>query len=279
VGHDWGANVAWNAAMMRPDRFKAVFCLAVPYSPRGKASVLDAMKAAGHGNDFYMFEQIRPDADQIWANAAVTIPGVLYWASGSAPAAEAWNPFDPARSLHRKAPDRLPAWIEADYLAHNIAEFQRTGFHGALNYYRAVQPYFNLSGAYRAAKILQPAYFVWGKSDGLFPIYHLTEAKLRDQLPGLAGYVGLDGVGHWVQHEAADQVSEQLVSFARSGTRITSTVPCTTETRMPVGSRRISNLVPTTRTSLSPTSTMKGRDGFFVTEKKAMPEVRDTRRS
>ena len=30
VGHDWGANVAWNAAMMRPDRFKAVFCLSVP---------------------------------------------------------------------------------------------------------------------------------------------------------------------------------------------------------------------------------------------------------
>jgi hypothetical protein len=27
------ANVAWNAAMMRPDRFKAAFCLAVPYSP------------------------------------------------------------------------------------------------------------------------------------------------------------------------------------------------------------------------------------------------------
>jgi pimeloyl-ACP methyl ester carboxylesterase len=216
VGHDWGANVAWNAAMMRPDRFKAVFCLSVPYSPRGGASGLDAMRAAGHGNDFYMFEQIRPNADQIWANAAVTIPGVLYWASGSAPAAEAWNPFDPARSLYRKAPDRLPAWIEPDYLAHNIAEFQRTGFHGALNYYRAVQPYFDLSGAYRGAKISPPAYFVWGKSDGLFPIYQLTEAKLRDWLPGLAGYVGLDGVGHWVQHEAADQVSEQLVTFARS---------------------------------------------------------------
>ena len=24
VGHDWGANVAWNAAMMRPDLFLAV---------------------------------------------------------------------------------------------------------------------------------------------------------------------------------------------------------------------------------------------------------------
>jgi len=85
VGHDWGANVAWNAAMMRPDRFKAVFCLSVPYSSRGDASVLDAMRAAGHGSDFYMFEQISPQADQIWSNAVVTIPGVLYWASGSAP--------------------------------------------------------------------------------------------------------------------------------------------------------------------------------------------------
>ena len=216
VGHDWGANVAWNAVMMRPDRFKAIFCLAVPYSPRGKVSVLDAMRAAGHGNDFYMFEQIQPDADRIWADAAVTIPGVLYWASGSAPAVEAWSPFDPARSLYRKAPDRLPAWIEPDYLAHNIAEFQRTGFHGALNYYRAVQPFFDLSGAYIGAKIPQPSYFMWGKSDGLFPIYHLTEATMRDRLPGLRGYVGLDGVGHWVQHEAAAEVGDQLVKFLRT---------------------------------------------------------------
>jgi hypothetical protein len=27
VGHDWGATHAWNAALMRPDRFKAVFCM------------------------------------------------------------------------------------------------------------------------------------------------------------------------------------------------------------------------------------------------------------
>jgi hypothetical protein len=32
----------------------------------------------------------------------------------------------------------------------------------------------------------------------------------------LAGYVGVDGVGHWMQHEASDQVSQELVNFARS---------------------------------------------------------------
>ena len=29
----------WNAALMRPDRFKAVFCMSVPYVPRGDVSV------------------------------------------------------------------------------------------------------------------------------------------------------------------------------------------------------------------------------------------------
>ena len=216
VGHDWGANVAWNAALMRPDRFKAVFCLAVPYSPRGKTSVLDAMRAAGHAEDFYMFEQIRLEADRTWADAAVTIPGMLYWASGSAPAATAWSPFDPARALYRKAPDHLPDWIDPDYLAHNVAEFERTGFHGALNYYRAVQTFFDLSGAYTGAKVRQPSYFMWGTADGLFPLYRLTETAMRDRLPDLRGFVGLEGVGHWVQHEAAARVSEDLINFARS---------------------------------------------------------------
>jgi hypothetical protein len=97
VGHDWGATHAWNAALMRPDRFKAVFCLSVPYVPRGDMSVFERMRKSGHQNDFYMFEQIRPDADQIWADAAVTIPGILYWASGSAPVDQRWSPMDPAR--------------------------------------------------------------------------------------------------------------------------------------------------------------------------------------
>ena len=106
----------------------------------------------------------------------------------SAPAAQAWSPFDPARSLHRPPPARLPTWIEGDYLAHNVSEFQRTGFHGALNYYRAVQPFFDLSGPYVGATITQPSYFIWGKADGLFPIYQLTEAKMRDRCPGLVGF-------------------------------------------------------------------------------------------
>ena len=212
VGHDWGATHAWNAAMMRPDRFKAVFCLSVPYFPRGEVSVFERMRTSGHENDFYMFEQIKPEADQIWADATVTIPGVLYWASGSAPADTRWSPLDPARSLHRPAPGPLPSWVEPDYVAHNIAEFQRTGFHGALNYYRAAEPYFYLAGAYKGAKITQPSFYIAGKADGLGELYPPFE-KLRPSLPGLVGHLEIDHVGHWVQHEASAEVSDQLLKF------------------------------------------------------------------
>ena len=215
VGHDWGASHAWNAALMRPDRFTAVFCLSVPYVPRGDVSTFERMRKSGHEDDFYMFAQMRPDSDQIWADAAVTIPGVLYWASGSAPADERWSPMDPARSLYRPAPGPLPSWAEPDYVAHNVAEFQRTGFHGGLNYYRAAEPYFYLSGAWKGAKMSQPSFFIAGKADGLGALYPPVE-KLRAGLPGLVGSLELDNVGHWVQHEASADVSHQLVKFLRT---------------------------------------------------------------
>jgi pimeloyl-ACP methyl ester carboxylesterase len=105
--------------------------------------------------------------------------------------------------------------VEPDYLTHNIAEFQRTGFHGALNYYRAAEPYFDLSAAYKDAKITQPSFFIWGREDGLRELYPLTIDQMRVGLPGLTGGLELDNVGHWVQHEASDMVNDQLVRFLR----------------------------------------------------------------
>ena len=34
VGHDWGAPMAWNSAVLHPDRYRAVAALSVPYLPR-----------------------------------------------------------------------------------------------------------------------------------------------------------------------------------------------------------------------------------------------------
>jgi pimeloyl-ACP methyl ester carboxylesterase len=212
VGHDWGASHAWNTALMRPDRFSAVFCLSVPYIPRGDKSIFDQLRAGGQQNNFYMFDQIKPESDEIWADAAITIPAALYWASGSAPAESSWHPMDPKRGLSRPAPGPLPSWADVDYVAHTISEFQRTGFHGALNYYRAAEPYFHLSAAFKGAKVTQPSFYMSGRSDNLRTLYPPLE-KLRAGLPGLVGSVELEGIGHWIHHEATEQVNKQLLQF------------------------------------------------------------------
>ena len=54
VGHDWGAPVAWNSALLRPDVFRAIASLSVPYSPRSPMRPTDGMKALAGDQHFYM---------------------------------------------------------------------------------------------------------------------------------------------------------------------------------------------------------------------------------
>jgi len=124
LGHDWGAA-------------HSPICSVVPLE-RSLPSAWGCQRLREnvelrHQNDFYMFEQMRPETAQIWIDAAIIIPEVLYWASGSPPADKRWSPMDPARSLHRAAPGPLPLRTEPDYVAYNVTEFLRTGFHGDLN--------------------------------------------------------------------------------------------------------------------------------------------------
>jgi len=215
VGHDFGASVCWNAAMMRPDRFTAVFGISVPFMQPGGPSFLERLREAGK-DDFYMFAQMRPEADLAWKDAAVTIPGNYYWTSGEAPLDANWDPFDPARGLLRAAPSR-PRSIDQDYLDEAVASFARTGFHGPLNYYRAIDPFFKVATrTFAGAVIRQPSFFLVGGRDGLNKLREPSEAGLRPMLPGLLGMLVIERAGHWPQLEAASEVNAALLDFLAS---------------------------------------------------------------
>ncbi len=214
VGHDFGAAVSWTAAMMRPDRFAAVFCLSVPPFPIIRPSFLEQLRAAGK-DEFYMFAQMRPEADAEWADAATSIPGMFYWTSGEPPEAKRWNPMDPSRGLNRPSPVGIPAFVDRDDMLAAIGEFERNGFNGPLNYYRAMQPYFDQAGALAGATIDQPSFFAFGEEDGMVKMRRTEEADLRKLARDLRGFVPLEGVGHWPQLEATDRVSEALLGFLR----------------------------------------------------------------
>lgn len=215
VGHDFGANVAWNAAMMRPDRVAAVFGASVPFLQPGGSTFLDQLRAAG-ADGFYMFDQMTAAADVKWADAMHSIPASLYWLSGEAPAEERWDPFDPARHMLRPAPG-APTTIDPAYVDEMVEVFSRTGFHAPLNYYRAIDTFFAIaSGAFAGCVIRQPSFFLTGDADGLNAVRSPTETSLRETLPGLRGFVSLAGVGHWPQLEAPEAFNAALLQFLTS---------------------------------------------------------------
>ena len=43
VGHDWGAPVAWNTALLRPDLVRGVVGMSVPFLPPGPVDILTAL--------------------------------------------------------------------------------------------------------------------------------------------------------------------------------------------------------------------------------------------
>ena len=54
VGHDWGAPIAANSALLRPDVFRALALLSVPYSPRGARRPTEAFREMGGKEEFYI---------------------------------------------------------------------------------------------------------------------------------------------------------------------------------------------------------------------------------
>lgn len=212
VGHDFGAATAWLAQLLRPDRFRAVFGISLPFVAPGGPSFFAAMEAAGK-DSFYMFRQREPEADERWADAATSYPAALYWMSASPSPEDRWDPFDADRPMWRPAPVRYPPWADPADVDYAVAEFQRTGFHRALNGYRSLQLFFDLGKAFTGLTISQPCFFLTGEADGLMKVRSLDEAALRRSAPGLRGVTILPDVGHWPHREATAATNELLVNF------------------------------------------------------------------
>lgn len=215
VGHDWGAFHAQQAALMRPDRFRGLVSISIPFAPRGEVDPWQLLRDLGLGESYYAFDLAAPGAEDGF-DAERSIPSILYWLSASPDPALRWNPLDPDLHMLRPAPVDMPDWADPDYVRHTIDAFQRTGFRGGRNYYTAFSRTFELTAAFKGAVIHQPSLYIWGAADGLSQMYHPETpslAALREAQPNLVDQVQLENVGHWVQNEAADQVNDALIAF------------------------------------------------------------------
>lgn len=229
VGHDWGANVAWNDAIMRPDRFRAVVTMSVQYFPRGQVygprshvRPTEAMRQLVGEQSFYQlyFQEPGVAEAEMERDIRTTMTQVFYALSGDAVEEERWHPLslDPSAGMFTSTPvpDRLPGWISESDLDYFTSEFERTGFTGGLNWYRNFDRNWELTAAFSGAKVRQPALFIWGDRDPVFEIPG-SSARIERQkqyVPNLSE-IRLEGYGHWVQMERANEVNAAIVEFLR----------------------------------------------------------------
>ena len=93
VGHDWGAPVAWNSALLRPDIFRAIALLSVPYFPRSPMHPIDGMKAMAGDQNFYQlyFQEPGKVEKELDADPRRSMAMILYSASGDPAPHEVWK--------------------------------------------------------------------------------------------------------------------------------------------------------------------------------------------
>ena len=87
VGHDWGSPIASAAASFRPDIFKGIALLSVPYTPRGDSRPSEFFKSLGGEEEFYIeyFQEPGRAEKEISQNPAKWLEGFYFTASGDAP--------------------------------------------------------------------------------------------------------------------------------------------------------------------------------------------------
>ncbi|WP_372345800.1 alpha/beta fold hydrolase [Streptomyces sp. KL116D] len=221
IGHDWGANIAAGSALLRPDVFSAVGLLSVPYAPPGgpRPSEVFAGMAAGP-EEFYVSYFQEPGR----AEAEIE-PDVRGWLAGfyaalsadTMPGPDAPDPHFVARGgrLRDRFPagGTLPAWLDEAELDVYAGEFERTGLSGALARYRNMDRDWADLRAYHGAAIPQPSLFVGGSRDASTTWLAEAIEAYPKTLPGLVGSHVLDGAGHWIQQERADDVNRLLVEW------------------------------------------------------------------
>jgi pimeloyl-ACP methyl ester carboxylesterase len=201
VGHDWGANVVWQMAVLHPERVRAVAGLSVPFTPRAPAHPLPIMRR--HlGEDFYIVRFQEPGV----AEAALSRDVRRTFLRMFGPPA----PLDLEGRMSQGATER-PEWITEDELSVYVETFTRTGFAGGLNWYRNIDRNWELTEPVGERRVEQPSLFLTGEVD---VVRQFMPAQVMDGwVTDMRASVVVPGAGHWVQQEQPEAVNAAVLDF------------------------------------------------------------------
>jgi pimeloyl-ACP methyl ester carboxylesterase len=175
VGHDWGAAIAWGLAALAPDQVDHLVALSVGHPASFRAAGFEQ-----YARSWYMFLFQFEGIAEEWLSA------------------NDWANFR--------------GWGGHPDMDEVIVGLANGSLTPGLNYYRAnVPPESWLNPAPELPPIQAPTMGVWSSRD-----IALTERQMTGSEKNVRGswrYERLEGVGHWMQLEAPDEVNRLLLDF------------------------------------------------------------------
>jgi pimeloyl-ACP methyl ester carboxylesterase len=227
VGHDWGAPVAWHAALLRPDRFRGVIGLSVPFTPRRPVRPTSIMPQTEDALFYQLYFQSPGTAEaEFERDVRLSIRSLLYSASGDARRREggAKDGGEVGMVARRGGflsrltnPASLPRWLTEADVDFYVSEFTRTGFRGGLNWYRNIDRNWELLAPMSGVQVTVPALYIAGDRDLVLAFRGMDQiiANLSKFVPQLRSTLLLPGCGHWTQQERAQEVNQAVIDFVR----------------------------------------------------------------
>jgi pimeloyl-ACP methyl ester carboxylesterase len=221
AGHDIGATIAWQAALLRPDIFRAVIALSPPFRSRafGDAGPPTTLMPRTANAVFYQLFLQTPQAEAgMERDPRVTFRYQFTRLSGDGPVSVDGLPpgMMPRKGGFLTDPPSLPPWVTESDIDVYVAELTRSGFRGPLAWWRNIDRGWELMAPFAGMKVPVPALYIAGERDFVAAVYARDVARQSALVPKLRPPLRLPGCGHWTQQERAPQVSAAMIQFLRS---------------------------------------------------------------
>lgn len=217
VGHDWGAIIAWKLCMYRPDKVRALANMSVPFMRRHPEVKTVELFRRLCGDDHYICRLQVPG--EVEGRVALMGTRTTFLKSLTHRHVTTPSPSSKGDGVAQMlgAPVELPPWISEEDVEYYVSKFEKTGFTGPANYYRAWDLSWELDAPWQEAKVEVPTKFMVGDLDLVyhFPGFkeYIHNGEFHKDVPLLEEIVVLEGVAHFLHQEKPDDINKNILDF------------------------------------------------------------------
>ncbi|MGJ3509863.1 alpha/beta fold hydrolase [Enemella sp. A6] len=222
-GHDFGATLAWDLPHWAPDRIRGVIGVSVPMMHRApqRPSETYAAMAEEHFLHYDYFREPGMAEAEINPRTEEFLRRVFFALSGGFHYLDLWQQPSYGPDGRRlgyldvlpETPELPWPWLTQQDLDVYVEGFGH-GFTGGLNWYRANDLVWEQTAEFADDPITCPAVFVAGARDTVVEMFGAAGLEsMRDLAPNLTDIHIIEGAGHFVQMEAAEEVNKIFLDF------------------------------------------------------------------